>query len=647
MVPRRRRSSRGPGTASRRFSRQWAGRLAGLAAWHSCLDADNDPATLLTALGSAAGLGPGIATVAALVAAPARAPHARSCSTTSRRSPVPGASTSSATSSTGCPTRGVSHSPREPEPRLPLARLRAAGDLLEIREERALVAGRRRGPGPRRASECRSPRTRRPRCTTGPRGGPPACRSPRWRSARPKKTRPPRSPATTGSSASTCAPRSCPVWERARRTSWSAARSSTSSRARCATQSCGTRFLRRHARAPRSTPGHPTGGAGRRPVPEPSRSLHDLMRAELHRKEPTLVPELHRRAAGWYADNGMLGRGDRARPPQRRRRGAGSAGARRRPGDLGERPHRGRAPVDVVARGRQGRLDASRRSRRTRRSSSRWWESPRAPTGGRRWPAETRGTGIALGRQHDRGDARLPACDRGTPRRQSRCGSTRGEAWAGMSPSSPFRVTMLHTEGLAALLAGDLDARRRPVRPSPRGRRGRRDPIPLVAMVLCERAAIAVERGDWRSAVPAVRRATAIVADGGLRVVLDERARARLGRTRRRTPGPAHRGDQAHSRAPSPCAPSSRTRCLSSRRRHLLTIAQASLALGDLHAASATVQQANEIMRRRPGLGDLPDRVDAMATLVHEADLHGAPRQAHPGRGPAHAATSPRSSRSR
>ena len=33
--------------------------------------------------------------------------------------------------------------------------------------------------------------------------------------------------------------------------------------------------------------------------------LRDLLSAELHRKEPALVPELHRRAARWYADAGV------------------------------------------------------------------------------------------------------------------------------------------------------------------------------------------------------------------------------------------------------------------------------------------------------------------------------------------------------
>ena len=59
----------GPGYGKSAVLRQWADRLAGAAVLHTCTDADNDPAALLTALGRAAGVGPGTVTVAGLVQA--------------------------------------------------------------------------------------------------------------------------------------------------------------------------------------------------------------------------------------------------------------------------------------------------------------------------------------------------------------------------------------------------------------------------------------------------------------------------------------------------------------------------------------------------------------------------------------------------
>src|SRR4029450_9692630 len=79
-------------------------------------------------------------------------------------------------------------------------------------------------------------------------------------------------------------------------------------------------------------------------------------------------------------------------------------------------------------------------------------------------------------------------------------------AWDGLSPQSPYRSTMLHTEGLSYLLEGEP---------------GRADPIfarafdaatdagalPLAAVVLAERCIVAAGRDDWPTAVTLSARA--------------------------------------------------------------------------------------------------------------------------------------------
>ncbi|MEZ0448261.1 LuxR C-terminal-related transcriptional regulator [Cellulomonas sp. ICMP 17802] len=196
-------------------------------------------------------------------------------------------------------------------------------------------------------------------------------------------------------------------------------------------------------------------------------------------------------------------------------------------------------------------------------------------------------------------------------------------AWAGLSPASPYRATMRHTEGLAWLLEGDLD---------------RADDLfveaveaaevsgaqPLAAMVLAERAGVAVERGDWPAAVSAVHLATAIVVDGGYgsywtsALVHAWAARTAL-----------HLGLRTeaieHTRRALALRPLLTYALPVVSTQALLATGQACLGLGDLHAAAAVVRQAQEILHRRPGLGDLPERAAALGALVRDAAAHGRP----------------------
>jgi len=187
----------------------------------------------------------------------------------------------------------------------------------------------------------------------------------------------------------------------------------------------------------------------------------------------------------------------------------------------------------------------------------------------------------------------------------------------GLSPTSPYRAAMLHTEGLAALLEGDAD---------------RADELfvdaietaelvgadPVVAMDLCERAGIAAERGDWSAAVAGVSRASAIVAQGGYGSYWTSalvhgwaaRTAVHLG---------LRKDAVEHARNALALVPLLTYAIPVVSTQALLTIGHASLALGNVRAAAETVGRAQEIVRRRTGLGDLPDRVAALAAQVQEA----------------------------
>jgi LuxR family maltose regulon positive regulatory protein len=75
-------------------------------------------------------------------------------------------------------------------------------------------------------------------------------------------------------------------------------------------------------------------------------------------------------------------------------------------------------------------------------------------------------------------------------RRDARAG------WDGLSPSSSYRATMLYTEGLSYLLAGDAD-QADPILARAYDAASEAGSPPLVAVVLAERCILAAGHGDW------------------------------------------------------------------------------------------------------------------------------------------------------
>jgi LuxR family maltose regulon positive regulatory protein len=184
-------------------------------------------------------------------------------------------------------------------------------------------------------------------------------------------------------------------------------------------------------------------------------------------------------------------------------------------------------------------------------------------------------------------------------------------ALEGLGPSSPYRATMLYTEGLSYLLEGDLD------------RAGASfthaydlavsiETSPLTALVLAEQFQIAADQEEWAAAESLIKRALEVVARGPFddywtsALVFASAARAA-----------AHRGDMREAREQARRA---------ARLRPLLTyalpvvsvqalveLARAYLALVDPAGARAVLEQVRGILRQRPDLGTL-------ATAAHRLD---------------------------
>ena len=87
------------------------------------------------------------------------------------------------------------------------------------------------------------------------------------------------------------------------------------------------------------------------------------------------------------------------------------------------------------------------------------------------------------------------------------------EALEGLSPTSPYRTTMLHTQGLAALLDGDLDQAETSFAHAYDVAVGIETP-PVAALVLTEQFLVAVERDEWAAAEALIKRSLEIVTRG-------------------------------------------------------------------------------------------------------------------------------------
>ena len=187
-------------------------------------------------------------------------------------------------------------------------------------------------------------------------------------------------------------------------------------------------------------------------------------------------------------------------------------------------------------------------------------------------------------------------------------------AWRGLSPSSPYRATMVFTEAISYLLEGDIERADAMLAHSFDAAVHVRAQ-PLAAVVLAERCVVATQREDWREMRSLAERALAIVQDGHYdeywtsALVYAWGARAALSR------GDVDRAREFVTRA-------ARLRPLLTYAlpvvsvQALLELARAYLELTDAGGAEAVLRQVHDILQQRPDIGLLPRQADELRSKL-------------------------------
>ncbi|RYP87753.1 LuxR family transcriptional regulator [Nocardioides guangzhouensis] len=329
--------------------------------------------------------------------------------------------------------------------------------------------------------------------------------------------------------------------------------------------------------------------------------LRDLLQSELRNLDPDSVREAHLRAAAWHTANGRVGSAIRhAQLAEDADQVAGIVLTEMQPLWVSGRVETVRAWMDWLSR----------------HPTSRYYTAIAAHAAlifallGRsgdaeRWgaAADTRLTDTVLpdGSTEAGTRAYLHAI-----LARSGPAATRRDAFAaldGLSPVSPYRPTMHHTIALSYLLEGDLDraeagfAEAHDLAVAAGAR-------PLVAMVLAERHLVARARGDLLAADQHLEAAVKIVESERLEsfwtsaLVLAAAARSSAARGEM----PAAR---SHVRQAAHLRPLLTHMLPVVSVQALLELTQAYVDLVDPAGARAALQQAGEILLRRPGVGSL------------------------------------------
>jgi LuxR family maltose regulon positive regulatory protein len=187
-------------------------------------------------------------------------------------------------------------------------------------------------------------------------------------------------------------------------------------------------------------------------------------------------------------------------------------------------------------------------------------------------------------------------------------------AWDGLSPASPYRATMLYTEGVSYLLEGD-PARAGPILTRAFDVATRAGALPLAALILAEQCSVAAERDNWSEVTVLARRAVAIVEAGrfddywtsalvyawATRAALHQgnisQARFYLGRTSRLRPLLTYVLPVVSVQA-------------------LIELARSYITLADPGGAAAVLRQVHDILQQRPDLGVLPGLADQLQSKL-------------------------------
>jgi LuxR family maltose regulon positive regulatory protein len=338
----------------------------------------------------------------------------------------------------------------------------------------------------------------------------------------------------------------------------------------------------------------------------------ELLRAELGRREPELVPQLHLRAAAWCEANGL---------PETAIDHAQAAGDADRVARL----------VTSLAQPAYaaGRVDTARR----------WfgWFEDQGLVECYPLVAVQGAWMHALGGQPAEAERWADAAERNSVAGTLPDGSTT-ESWvallrallcrdgvarmradaevavAGLGPASQWRATALLLEGISYVLHGELD-RADPILALVVEVATRAGAAPAASAALAERAIVAMQRDQWREAEALAERALASMRAGRLEdYAMSPLIHAVVARTA------AHRGDVA--RAQEHLASAARLRPLLTYAmphravQTLLELARAYLALDDVAGARVVLREARDVLQQRPDLGILVGQAEELQSRL-------------------------------
>jgi LuxR family transcriptional regulator, maltose regulon positive regulatory protein len=189
-------------------------------------------------------------------------------------------------------------------------------------------------------------------------------------------------------------------------------------------------------------------------------------------------------------------------------------------------------------------------------------------------------------------------------------------ALEGLSPASPFRATMLHSEAMSWLLEGDLER-------ADTGFTHAYDVAtgfgiaPLAALILAEQSLLAAERAEWAAADDLIKRAVDLVDTGHVDAYWTSAlVYAAAGRAA------ARRGEMGEARQFVRRAAALRPLLTYALPvvsvQALLELARTYMVLVDPDGARAVLDQVKDIMRRRPDVGTLVDAVRQLRARVDQ-----------------------------
>ena len=350
--------------------------------------------------------------------------------------------------------------------------------------------------------------------------------------------------------------------------------------------------------------------------------FRDMLLAELHRREPGLIPVLRRRAAGWCVRNGW---------PEEALEYSMAAGDVDAAAGLMEKL--------VIPAERRGRVPTIQR----------WlgWLEGRGGIEGHPMAAVLASMICALTGRPVEAERWADVVDRWQYEDPARPGDPSAEAWAAVmrtflcrhgaermradadeavrrfAAQSFVTPAPLFLQGIARLLCGDLDG----------GDQSLEDGVSVgeevgahedVALALCERSLIAMARSDWGRAEAHAERAGTVLRRAGIE---ESYATPLVSAVRARTS--LHRGDVLAAR---------RELVGAQRLRHLLTyalpyfavqarieLARVHHALADLAGARTLMLEVDELLLRRPGLGNLAGQARALQARLSQERGSSAP----------------------